>query len=507
MQTLYDRYPVWIYNYLSRTKELFTPLDPPRVSIYVCGPTVYGDPHLGHARSGLSFDVIYRYLKVLGYRPRYVRNITDVGHLEDIEEGEDKLSRQAAIEQREHMEIAHHYTNRYHRYMEKLGIESPSIEPRASGHIPEQIALIQKILDAGYGYESGGGVYFDLAKYASEYEYGKLSGKIVEDLRVAVRDIKKLDSKRNNLDFALWKPLASPDGMGWESPWGRGVPGWHLECTAMSTKYLGEQFDIHGGGLDLQFPHHEAEMAQSMVAFSCMPAKYWIYSNLLNINGQKMSKSLGNFITLEQLFLGEHQLLEYPIAPQLLRFFFLRSHYRSPIDFSEEAVRASSKGLERLMRYMDHVGEIIRKYDQNDAAEAATGDNAGPFSKPLEALYHAMSDDFNTPRAIAALFDLGSILQESKEASMEMLEAARTFSTLYHSVLGLPDSGETAYQKQGSTVENNQFIALLMDLREDARREGNYQLADRIRDAMQDAGVLIQDTADGPVAVEKSGQS
>jgi cysteinyl-tRNA synthetase len=337
-----------LYNTLSRTKEQFQPIKPPFVGMYVCGPTVYGDAHLGHARPAVVFDVLHRYLLHLHYKVRYVRNVTDVGHLEqDADEGEDKIAKKARLEKLEPMEIAQYFTNAYRRDISILNVLAPSIEPQASGHIPEQIAMVEEILRKGLAYEVGGSVYFDVEKYAKTEHYGKLSGRVIEDLLSGTRDLDGQGEKRSPLDFALWKKAAPEHIMRWESPWSEGFPGWHLECSAMSAKYLGEHFDIHGGGMDLLFPHHECEIAQSKTCHGHEPAKYWVHNNMITINGQKMGKSLGNFITLQELFSGSHAILERPYSPMTLRFFILQAHYRSTLDFSNEALLAASKGYKK----------------------------------------------------------------------------------------------------------------------------------------------------------------
>ena len=347
-----------LYNTLSRRKEEFVPLAPPRVGMYVCGPTVYGDPHLGHARPAVTFDLLFRYLKASGYKVRYVRNITDVGHLEhDADEGEDKIAKKARLEQLEPMEVAHYYTERYHRAMEALNVETPSIEPYASGHIIEQIEFVKKILADGFAYESNGSVYFDVEKYNRKYNYGRLSGRNLDDIVANTRELDGQSDKRHSYDFALWKKASPEHIMRWPSPWSEGFPGWHMECSAMSTRYLGERFDIHGGGMDLMFPHHECEIAQSTAALGHDSARYWVHNNMITINGQKMGKSLGNFITLEELFTGSHKLLAQAYSPMTIRFFVLQAQYRSTLDFSNGALQAAEKGLDRLMKGVEALGK------------------------------------------------------------------------------------------------------------------------------------------------------
>ena len=340
---------LYLYNTLSRNKELFEPLNPPFVGMYVCGPTVYGDPHLGHARPAVTFDLVFRYLLHLGYKVRYVRNITDVGHLEhDLDSGEDKIAKKARLDRLEPMEVAQYYADRYFVFMEALNVKRPSIEPRASGHIIEQIEFVKKILDAGFAYEVNGSVYFDIEKYNREYNYGKLSGRVLDDLLSNTRELEGQGEKRNPADFALWKKAQPGHIMRWPSPWSDGFPGWHLECSAMGTKYLGEYFDIHGGGMDLLFPHHESEIAQNQAALGHESVKYWMHNNMVTINGQKMGKSLGNFITLEEFFTGSHPSLTRAYSPMTIRFFILQAHYRSTLDFSNEALEAAEKGLKKL---------------------------------------------------------------------------------------------------------------------------------------------------------------
>ena len=348
-----------IYNTLSRKKELFEPINPPFVGLYVCGPTVYGDAHLGHARPAITFDLLFRYLKFMGYRVRYVRNITDVGHLvNDADEGEDKIAKKAKLEQLEPMEVVQFYTNRYHKNMEQLNTLPPSIEPHASGHIIEQQELIKQIIENGFAYESEGNIYFDVERYNQKYHYGKLSGRKIDELFANTRELSGQQEKRNPFDFALWKKATPEHIMRWPSPWGVGFPGWHLECSCMSQKYLGETFDIHGGGLDLQFPHHECEIAQNVAAQGHEAVKYWMHNNMVTINGQKMGKSLGNFITLDQLFTGDNNVLEQAYSPMTVRFFILQAHYRSPLDFSNEALKAAEKGYERMMAAVSQLNKL-----------------------------------------------------------------------------------------------------------------------------------------------------
>ena len=403
---------LFIYNTLTRKKELFVPLHAPHVGMYVCGPTVYGDGHLGHARPAITFDIVFRYLTHLGYKVRYVRNITDVGHLEhDADDGEDKIAKKARLEQLEPMEVVQYYLLRYHKAMEALNVLPPSIEPHASGHIIEQIKLVEEILKNGYAYESKGSVYFDVAKYNKDHHYGVLSGRNLDDVLNTTRELDGQDEKHNPADFALWKCAQPEHIMRWPSPWSDGFPGWHMECSAMSTRYLGEQFDIHGGGMDLMFPHHECEIAQSTAACGHDSARYWMHNNMITINGQKMGKSLGNFITLEQLATGAHPLLEQAYSPMTIRFFILQAQYRSTLDFSNEALQAAEKGYERLMKAVSTLKKI-------KPSEASSVDISGVEARCTA----AMDDDLNTPDALAALFDfvreINTLAPQSSRAAM-----------------------------------------------------------------------------------------
>ncbi|MDD2611231.1 MAG: cysteine--tRNA ligase, partial [Bacteroidales bacterium] len=384
-----------LYNTLSRKKEVFKPIHEGRVGLYVCGPTVYGDAHLGHARPAITFDLLFRYLTQIGYKVRYVRNITDVGHLEnDADEGEDKIGKKARLEQLEPMEVVQFYTNRYHNAMEALNVLPPSIEPHASGHIIEQIQFVQKILDNGWGYVSNGSVYFDVEKYNKVHHYGKLSGRNVEDLLSTTRALDGQSEKKSSMDFALWKKASPEHIMHWPSPWSEGFPGWHLECSTMGTKYLGDEFDIHGGGMDLLFPHHECEIAQSVGALGHETVHYWMHNNMITINGQKMGKSLGNFITLEEFFEGKHPLLTQAFSPMTIRFFILQAHYRSTVDFSSEALQASQKGYERLMDAYSRLQRIT-----------ATGSTTIDVQGLRQRCFEAMNDDLNSPIVISHLFE------------------------------------------------------------------------------------------------------
>ncbi|HOH71857.1 MAG TPA: cysteine--tRNA ligase, partial [Paludibacteraceae bacterium] len=437
---------LFIYNTLTRKKEEFKPLHAPHVGMYVCGPTVYGDAHLGHARPAITFDILFRYLTHLGYKVRYVRNITDVGHLEhDSDDGEDKIAKKARLEKLEPMEVVQYYTLRYHKAMEKLNVLPPSIEPHASGHIIEQIEFVKKILDAGYAYESEGSVYFDVEKYNKEYHYGKLSGRNIDELLETTRELDGQTEKRRSVDFALWKKAAPEHIMHWSSPWSEGFPGWHLECSAMGTKYLGEKFDIHGGGMDLMFPHHECEIAQSCAALGHDTVNYWMHNNMVTINGQKMGKSLGNFITLDEFFTGSHKLLTQSYSPMTIRFFILQAHYRSTVDFSNEALIASEKGLARLMETY----ERLQKIQANTTSTVEIND----LRNKCEA---AMCDDLNTPIVISHLFDASKAINTVHDgkgtlSAADLAELKEVFHLFIEDILGLRTEVEStsndAYKK------------------------------------------------------------
>ena len=483
-----------IYNTLHRQKERFVPLHAPNVGMYVCGPTVYGDPHLGHARPAITFDILFRYLKHLGYKVRYVRNITDVGHLEhDADEGDDKIEKKARLEQLEPMEIAQYYTNRYHQAMEALNVLPPSIEPHASGHIIEQQQLVQEIIDNGYAYESNGSVYFDLEKYNEKYHYGKLSGRNLTDVINNSRELDGVGEKRNQIDFALWKKASPEHIMRWPSKWSDGFPGWHCECTAMGRKYLGSHFDIHGGGMDLVFPHHECEIAQATASQGDDMVKYWMHNNMITINGQKMGKSLGNFITLEQFFTGNHESLEKAYSPMTIRFFILSANYRSPVDFSNEALKASEKGLERLMNAINDMDRV----PVSKACDAETE----TFVKGLrQRLYDAMNDDLQTQIAISILFEachvVNSLLDHKATICADCLkELKETMQLFAFDILGLRnDKGadnsarEEAYGK---------VVDMVLSLRAKAKADKDWATSDRIRDELAAAGFEVKDTKDG----------
>ncbi len=476
-----------IYNSLSRRKEEFQPLDPPHVGMYVCGPTVYGDAHLGHARAAITFDVLFRYLQHLGYKVRYVRNITDVGHLEnDADSGEDKIGKRARLEQLEPMEVVQRYTNSYHHNMEQLNTLPPSIEPHASGHIIEQQIFTEKILENGYAYEVNGSVYFDVEKYNRDHHYGKLSGRRLEDLLANTRELEGQEEKHHPYDFALWKKASPSHIMKWPSKWGEGYPGWHIECSTMSTKYLGEQFDIHGGGMDLLFPHHECEIAQSTAALGKESVKYWMHNNLITINGQKMGKSLGNAISLNEIFSGDHPLLEKAYSPMAIRFFILQAHYRSTLDFSNRAVQAAEKGLERLLDGMATL-ERIR-----------SGDTSTYDVEALEKrCYEAMDDDLNTPVLIAHLFEgikhihLAAAGKESLTAG-DLDKLKKLYHTFVHEILGIRQEEKTA--KNDLT---DRLIELILNIRLEAKKKKDFDTADRIRDMLGELGITVKDVPGG----------
>ncbi|MBN2174961.1 MAG: cysteine--tRNA ligase [Bacteroidales bacterium] len=475
-----------VYNTLSRKKEKFEPLNSPFVGMYVCGPTVYGDPHLGHARPAVIFDLIFRYLMHLGFKVRYVRNITDVGHLEgDADEGEDKIGKKARLEKIEPMEVVQYYTNRYHAAMDRLNVLRPSIEPHASGHIIEQVEMVKKIMDSGYGYEKNGSVYFDIEKYSSKHKYGILSGRNTEELMAYTRELEGQQEKKNAFDFALWKKSDPEHLMHWPSPWSEGYPGWHLECSVMGTKYLGEQFDIHGGGLDLQFPHHECEIAQSVAANGKMPVKYWLHNNMVTLNGQKMGKSLGNAISLEDFFAGNHQLLDQPYDPITIRFFMLQAHYRSPLDFSNEALQASERGMKKLL-------SAVRTMERLGTSDKSTSN----ISEIRDKCYEAMNDDFNTPILISHLFEAVRIINsvnDGKETisktDLELLN--ETMKTFVFEILGLKEE-----EKSDSSMVDN-LMQTILKIRHKARENKDWATSDMIRDNLSVLNIKIKDTREG----------
>ena len=479
-----------IYNTLSRKKEKFEPINPPHVGMYVCGPTVYGDGHLGHARPAITFDVVYRYLTFIGYKVRYVRNITDVGHLEnDADEGEDKVAKKARLEELEPMEVVQYYANRYHDAMDAMNVKRPSIEPSASGHIIEQIEYIKKILDNGYAYERNGSIYFDIKKYNEDHHYGKLSGRVLDDLLETTRELDGQSEKKIAADFALWKKAMPEHIMRWPSPWSDGFPGWHLECSTMGSKYLGQEFDIHGGGMDLMFPHHECEIAQSVAAQGKESVHYWMHNNMITINGTKMGKSLGNFITLDEFFNGTHKSLDQAYSPMTIRFFILQAHYRSTLDFSNEALQASQKGFERLMTAMEKLSSL-------KASETSTVE-----VKPLEEkLYAAINDDFNTPVVIAHLFEavkMINAIQSGKEkiSAEDLAFLTQLLHDFVYEILGLK-SEKQAGQADGNDAYHK-AVDLLLELRSNAKKNKDWALSDKIRDDLKALGFVVTDTAEG----------
>jgi len=476
-----------IYNSLSRQKELFRPLHPPMVGLYVCGPTVYSDPHLGHSRPAITFDLLYRYLRHLGYKVRYIRNITDVGHLvNDADEGEDKIEKKARLEHLEPMEVVQNYMNTYHRNMDQLNTLKPSIEPRASGHIIEQQEFIRKLLENGYAYEVNGSVYFDVLKYNSKYNYGKLSGRIIEELQANTRELEGQDEKHNSYDFSLWKKASADHLMKWPSRWSDGYPGWHLECSTMSIKYLGEVFDIHGGGMDLQFPHHECEIAQSTAALGKESVRYWMHNNMITINGQKMARSLGNFITLDQFFSGDHELLEQPYSPMTVRFFILQAHYRSTVDFSNEALQAAEKGFQRLMKGF----ETLKKLIPSDRSTV----NVNELSKKC---YEAMDDDLNTPVLLSYLFEgvkyINSVSDGSETLNSDDLESLKKlFNTFVFEILGLKDEADCKNDEKLT----GELMKIIIDVRQNAKISKDFKTSDKIREELKKAGVILKDKKD-----------
>lgn len=490
---------LYLYNSYTRQKEKFEALVPGYVGLYVCGPTVSGESHLGHARPYITFDVVNRYLKHLGYKVRYVRNITDAGHFEEEgREAVDKVGEKAQLEKLEPMELVHKYTDLFHWGMRLFNCESPSIEPTATGHIIEQINMIKTIMDKGYAYEINGSVYFDVKKYAEHYPYGKLSGRVLDDLLETTRDLEGQEEKRNKVDFALWKKAPPQHIMRWSSPWGEGFPGWHIECSAMSSKYLGETFDIHGGGMDLQFPHHESEIAQSTIAHDHAPVRYWMHNNMITINGKKMGKSYNNVIKLTELFSGNHPILEQPYHPMVVRFYILQTHYRSTLDFSNEALQASEKALRRLWEAY----EVLQKIQHAGNSTASDAELDEQVKKWCNECGEFMSDDFNTAKVIANLFELAPVINSIKggQIKADALSAEtfkllqETFTTYLVDILGL----------QGlQPAQNNkldQVMSLLIEIRKDARTRKDFATSDQIRNKLAEAGVLLKDEKDGSMS-------
>lgn len=495
-------------NTLTHRKEVFVPVNPGHVGMYVCGPTVYGDAHLGHARPGVTYDVLFKFLRHLGYKVRYVRNITDVGHLEhDADEGEDKIAKKARLEQLEPMEVVQTYTLRYHEAMRLLNVAPPSIEPRASGHIIEQIEAVKKILDAGYAYESNGSVYFDVRKYNNDFHYGVLSGRNLDDTLEGTRNLDGQSDKREPYDFALWKKAEPEHIMRWPSPWGEGFPGWHLECSVMGEKYLGKEFDIHGGGMDLMFPHHECEIAQNCASRGTQGVRYWVHNNMITINGQKMGKSLGNFITLPELFSGKHPKLTRAYSPMTIRFFILQAHYRSTLDFSNEALDAAEKGLKRVLGAARDLytmasckPPVLGYGDLSDsiAPESCLADNK-EIVKIFDTIYNALCDDLNTPVALAGISEAVKLINSAKAGQLsfsinDLNALTQIFNDIVFGVLGLRDE-----EVQGDS--SGKIISGLMDMvlaqRSEAKAAKNWAVSDHIRDSLNALGISVKDTKDG----------
>ena len=478
---------IQVYNTLTRKKEIFKPIVENHVGMYVCGPTVYGDPHLGHARPAITFDVVFRYLKHSDYKVRYVRNITDAGHLEnDADEGEDKIAKKARLEQLEPMEIVQFYTISYHKAMDALNCLPPSIEPRATGHIIEQIEMIEQIIKNGFAYQVNGSVYLDVNKYNEKYPYGTLSGRNIEDTLEGTRTLDGQSEKKNPVDFAIWKKANSEHIMRWNSPWGEGFPGWHMECSAMGEKYLGKNFDIHGGGMDLVFPHHEAEIAQSNACNDCSPVNYWMHNNMITVDGKKMGKSLGNFINLEEFFNGSHAKLDRAYNPMTIRFFILQAHYRSTVDFGNEALQAAEKGFNKLITAMETLQSLTPSdrstYNVNELEEKC---------------YTAMDDDFNTPILIAHLFDGVRIINSVKDGkeslnTTDLSKMKKLFLSFVTDILGLISSKESS----GNNL-TNEVMELVLKLRGNAKKNKDFKTADLIRDELDKVGIQVKDSREG----------
>ena len=487
-----------VFNSLTKEKEEFIPINPPHVGMYVCGPTVSGESHLGHARPYITFDVVYRYLLYLGYKVRYVRNITDAGHFE--EEGrvaEDKISSKALLEKVEPMELVHKYTNLFHWAFRQLNTLDPSIEPTATGHIIEQIGMIEKLLDAGYAYEVNGSVYFDVKKYAENHDYGKLSGRVIDDLLETTRELEGQEEKRNKADFALWK-LAPPQHiMRWKSPWGDGFPGWHIECSAMATKYLGARFDIHGGGMDLMFPHHESEIAQSTICNHVAPAKYWMHNNMITVNGKKMGKSYNNQITLTQMFSGDHPLLTQGFSPMVIRFFILQTHYRSTLDFSSEALTAAEKGMKRLF----DAYESLKKLPDPEATDSGDKELDSKINKLVDEFEEFINDDFSTAKVLANMFEIVPVINSMKDklinagaiSSATFKNLKEKFTIFLEQILGLKNPSESSAQMKG-------VMDLLVEIRKEAKSKKDFFTSDKIRKQLTELGIEMKDEKDGNIS-------
>jgi cysteinyl-tRNA synthetase len=493
--------PLKIYNSLTKQKEEFVPINAPYVGMYVCGPTVSGESHLGHARPYITFDVVYRYLLHLGYHVRYVRNITDAGHFEEEgREAEDKISTKAQLEKLEPMELVHKYTNLFHWAFRQFNTLDPNIEPTATGHIIEQINMIEQLIDAGYAYEINGSVYFDVKKYASTHNYGELSGRKIDDLLETTRELEGQDEKRNKADFALWKFAPPKHIMRWKSPWGEGFPGWHIECSAMATKYLGPRFDIHGGGMDLMFPHHESEIAQSTICNHIPPVKYWMHNNMITVNGKKMGKSYNNQITLTQMFSGDHPLLSQAFSPMVIRFFILQTHYRSTLDFSSEALVAAEKGLKRLWEAY----EVLKKLPCGTEPLANDKELDAKINKLIGEFEEFINDDFNTAKVLANMFEMVPVINSLKDGliTQDAISAStlsrmkESFSIYLEQILGLKDISE-------NTEQTNGLLDLLMEIRKEAKSKKDFFTSDKIRKQLAELGIEMKDEKDGKMSWSK----
>jgi cysteinyl-tRNA synthetase len=488
-----------VYNSLTRQKEFFNSITPGHVGMYVCGPTVSGESHLGHARPYITFDVVFRYLMHLGYKVRYVRNITDAGHFEEEgREAEDKISKKAVLEKLEPMELVQKYTNLFHWAMEKFNTLKPTIEPTATGHIVEQIGMIQELIKAGYAYEINGSVYFDVKKYAASHDYGKLSGRVIDELLETTRELEGQEEKRDSADFALWKNAAPEHIMRWQSPWGVGFPGWHIECSAMATKYLGAQFDIHGGGMDLLFPHHESEIAQSTVCNHVAPVRYWIHNNMITINGRKMGKSYNNVIKLTELFSGDHPTLEKAYHPMTIRFFILQTHYRSTLDFSNEALQASEKGLKRLWEAYENLGRL----ETGSLDSGVNSELEQKVKKLITEFDEFINDDFNTAKVMANMFELVPVINSMKDKTIPVSALSKeTFDLLQkqmkifiEDIFGLQSVTEADNEKMKGVMK------LLVDIRKEAKNKKDFATSDKIRNQLQQLGILLKDEKDGTIS-------
>ncbi|MCI0751483.1 MAG: cysteine--tRNA ligase [Flammeovirgaceae bacterium] len=497
---LYEQYPVSITNSLSGKKELFQPLNPPFVGLYSCGPTVYNEVHLGNLRTFTAFDVVYRYLTYLEYKVRYVRNITDAGHLtNDAGQGVDRIEESAKLEQLEPMEIVQKYTESFHEVCRIFNILPPSIEPTATGHIVEQIEMVKQILSNGFAYEKNGSVYFDVRKFMEKHTYGELSGRNIDELLEGTRELDRQDEKKNSVDFAIWKGVEPNHIQRWPSPWGDGIPGWHLECSAMGTKYLGKQFDIHGGGMDLKFPHHECEIAQSIGAFGQTPVRYWMHTNMLTVNGEKMSKSKGNSFLPRELFSGSHPMLDKAYSPMAVRFFMLQSHYSSTLDFSNEALSAAEKGYKKLVNALSAAKELNHPGGSGTNHELMTD-----IRRLVDECHQTMSDDFNTAKTLAALFEMSARINDFKSGNVSLdqinIESFSQLKTTYmdfmENVLGLKEETESSSHVLDGVVH------LLIEMRKKARTDRNYVLSDKIRDDLKALGVQLKDGKDGTIEYE-----